>query len=37
MKELGYFGYYEGVLKCDITNIILIFRAAGGIIWTWRL
>jgi len=25
------------LLTCHITNIILIFRAAGGIIWVWRL
>jgi len=25
------------LLTCHITNIILIFRAAGGKIWGWRL
>ena len=25
------------LLTCHITNTILIFRAAGRIIWTWRL
>ena len=25
------------LLTCHISNIIFIFRAAGGIIWTWRL
>jgi hypothetical protein len=25
------------LLTCHITNIILIFRAAGGKIWAWRL
>jgi hypothetical protein len=25
------------LFTCHITNIILIFRAAGGKIWAWRL